>query len=258
MESPFPGMDPYLEAPALWSEFQHTLMGACFQYLMPSVFDRYRMVLRKRDAHQDYLEIQRRSDNRLVTVLYVLGPTDKTTEGGRQAYVQHWRDASEANRIEIDLLLQGIPTLHFSRRSLPEWDYAVTVTRAVKPERYEIYTSNIDKRLPRFRVPLASDDGDAVLDLQAVVTRCYDTGRFFERINYDHDPAVPLKKEARSRLDAILLTQKLRMPHDHVALAAYYIWEREGRPTGREKEHWHQALQALRTASMEGRSSGKE
>src|SRR5262249_12895970 len=103
MQSPFPGMDPYLEAPALWSEFQHTLVGSCFQYLMPSASDRYRPVLRKRDAHQDYLEIRQRPDNRLITVLYVLGPTDKT-EGGRQAYVQHWRDAGEANRIEIDLL----------------------------------------------------------------------------------------------------------------------------------------------------------
>src|SRR5262249_13409832 len=260
MQSPFPGMDPYLEAPAHWSEFQHTLVGCCFQYLMQVLVnhDRYRLRMQNRDAHQVYLEISQRTDNRLVTVLYVLGPTDKTTEHGRQAYFQQWRDASDANRIEIDLLLEGTPHFDLSREglSVSEWDYAVIVTRAVNPERYEIYTSNIDKRLPRFRVPLHSDDQDVVLDLQAVMTRCYETGRYFERIDYSEDPAVSLKEEVRHRLDAILLAKKLRMPHDHIALAAYYIWQKEGCPEGREEEHWRQALEELRAASTQGRSSG--
>jgi len=27
MNSPFPGMDPYLEDPAFWSDFHHTFIG---------------------------------------------------------------------------------------------------------------------------------------------------------------------------------------------------------------------------------------
>ena len=34
------------------------------------------------------------------------------------------------------------------------------------PERYEVYTSTIQKRLPRFRLPLAQNAKDAVVDLQ--------------------------------------------------------------------------------------------
>jgi hypothetical protein len=30
--------------------------------------------------------------------------------------------------------------------------------------------------------------------------------------------------------------------HHDVATRAYYIWEREGRPEGRDQEHWFRAL----------------
>jgi hypothetical protein len=36
--------------------------------------------------------------------------------------------------------------------------------------------------------------------------------------------------------------------HEEVAVAAYYIWEHEGRPHGRDKEHWYRALAQLHGA----------
>ena len=50
MASPFPGMDPYLEDPRLWPDFQHQLVACLFQLLLPNVTDRYRA----RVVHRSY------------------------------------------------------------------------------------------------------------------------------------------------------------------------------------------------------------
>ena len=83
-------------------------------------------------------------------------------------------------------------------------------SRATQPERYEIYTATLQKRLPRFRLPLAADDRDTVLDLHAAFTRCYDQGGFATEIDYTRDPSVPLNEEDRKWLDEVVL---LRQPH---------------------------------------------
>jgi hypothetical protein len=140
------------------------------------------------------------------------------------------------------------PTLEYSRDGLPDWDYAVTVTRATQPERYEIYTATLQKKLPRFRLPLASDDRDTVLDLHTVFTRCYDQGGFAVWVDYRLGPAVPLTEEHRRWPDGILASKGPRGPptREEVALAAYYLWEHEGRPHGRDQEHWRQESGQLR------------
>jgi hypothetical protein len=260
--SPFPGMDPYLEDPALWPQFHRRLVAALAESLRPTVAGRYGLVTQCRrymtaeaeggEEHQeDYLEIRQRSNDQLVTLADVVSPANKTTAEGREAYLGQRRKAKDAraNMVEIDLVLQGRPTLEYSRDGLPDWDYAVTVTRSTQPERYEIYTATLQKRLPRFRLPLAADDRDTVLDLQAAFLRCYGEGGYFERIDYGRSPAVPLKEEDRHRLDALLREKGLRKwsPSDEeIAEAAYHLWEQEGRPHGRDREHWRRAAEQLR------------
>jgi hypothetical protein len=252
MQSPFPGMDPYLEDPALWPEFHRRLVGMMHLVLFPALNDRYRLAIGTRRyaaTEEDYLEI-RQTEDQLVTSVEVVSPANRTTDAGRQAYLdkrRHDRE-SQANIVEIDLVLQGQQMLDYSREGLPDWDHAVTVTRATHPERYEIYTATVQKRLPRFRLPLAADDRDTVLDLQAAFTRCYAEGRYAERIDYGREPPAPLDEEDRRWLDELLKTQRRRdlFSHEEVAVAAYYFWEREGRPQGRDKEHWQQAVAELR------------
>lgn len=227
MPSPFPGMDPYLEDDKLWSVFHHQFITCLYQILLPGLVDRYRARLGQRqyvteqalftsvvrEEHQEeYIEIRRRNDGRLVTLVETVSPTNKTSPTGRKCYLDKRQEgkAAGANLVEIDLVLQGQPTLDYSRDGLPEWDYAVTVTRATQPERYEIYTATIQKRLPRFRLPLASDDRDTVLDLQAAFARCYDQGTFGTKIDYQRDPATTLSPEDRSWLTELLKQQKLR------------------------------------------------
>jgi hypothetical protein len=220
-------MDPYLEDDALWPGFQHQLVACLYQILLPGLVDRYRARIGQRqyvteqalftsilrqEHQEDFVEVRQRSDNKLVTVIDVVSPANKTTATGRQAYL-HKRQESRmgnASMVEIDLVLQGQPTLDFSRDGLPDWDYAVTVTRSTQPERYEIYTATLQKRLPRFRLPLAADDRDTVLDLQTAFTRCYDQGAFAPKINYRRDPTTRLIDEDRQWLDELLKQQKLR------------------------------------------------
>jgi hypothetical protein len=254
-------MDPYLEDEALWPVFHHQLVMCLYQVLLPGLVDRYRARVGQRhytaelglftsvvreEHHEDYLEIRQRTDGRLVTLLDVVSPANKVTEAGRTAYLEKRREGrtANANLVELDLVLQGQPTLEYSREGLPHWDYAVTVTRATQPERYEIYTSTLQKRLPRFRLPLDADDRDTVLDLQAAFTRCYDQGGFAARIDYQRDPPVLLREEDGRWLHAILVAQKRRdsPPHDEIARAAYFLWQQEGCPHGRDREHWARAV----------------
>ena len=227
MPSPFPGMDPYLEAAALWPAFHHQFVADLYKLLLPNLVDRYRARVAQRvyvtevalftsvarEQHaEELIEIRQRSDGRLVTLIDAVSPANKGTAEGRQAYLNRRAEAKSggANLIEVDLVLQGEPLLDYSRDGLPDWNYAVTVTRSAQPERYEIYTATLQKRLPRFRLPLASDDRDTVLDLQSAFARCYDQGGFGAQINYHQDPAVTLTDEDRRWIDDILRHAKVR------------------------------------------------
>lgn len=214
MASPFPGMDPYLEEEKQWPVFQHHLIGCLYQAILPGLVDRYRARVGQRqymteqalftsiireNHEEELIEVRQRSDGRLVTLIEVISPGNKTTQEGRRAYLCKREEArlGRANLVEIDLVLQGQSVLDYGRDGLPEWDFAVTVTRATQPERHEIYTATLQKRLPRFRLPLAPDDRDTVLDLQATFSRCYDQGDFGNTIDYEREPSVRLSDERK-------------------------------------------------------------
>jgi hypothetical protein len=213
MPSPFPGMDPFLEEESLWPWFQHQLAIILQQMVSAGVGARYSVGIFERRfsaGHQDHCEeyvgIHADADGRLVTLLDIVSPADKLTEAGRTAYRATRRAAQEskANVVEVDLVLRGEATLEYSREGLPPWDYAVTVTRATSPERYEIYTSALEKRLPLFRLPLASDDRDTVVNLQGAFSSAYDICGFGDQIDYRKDPAVPLSVEVWGRVAQVL------------------------------------------------------
>lgn len=227
MPSPFPGMDPYLEDERLWPSFQHHLVSCLYQILLPGLVDRYRARVLQRhylteqalftsiireEHHEEHIEIRQRSDSRLVTLVDVVSPSNRTTPAGRQAYLEKRKEGRTCNAslVEIDLVLQGQPMLDYSREGLPDWDYAVTVTRSTQPERYEIYTATMQKRLPRFRLPLAADDRDTVLDLHTAFVRAYDQGNFADQISYQSDPVTSLNGDHRKWLDERLREQKMR------------------------------------------------
>jgi hypothetical protein len=227
MPSPFPGMDPYLEDERLWPAFHHQLISCLYQILLPGLVDRYRARVGQRhyvteqplftsivreEHHEEFIEIRQRNNGRLVTLVDAVSMANKTTPAGRQAYLEkrHESRSAGASLVEIDLVIQGQPLLDYSREGLPDWDYAVTVTRTSQPDRFEIYTATLQKRLPRFRLPLAGDDRDTVVDLQTAFTRCYDQGGFAGQVNYQNEPTTTLTPDDRQWLGELLKQQKFR------------------------------------------------
>lgn len=227
MASPFPGMDPYLEDDKRWPAFQPLLVHSLYQMLLPGLMDRYRARVGERlyaseqalftsivrEEHKEcFVEVRQRSDGRLITLIEVISPANKLTSEGRRQYLERRAEVRglNAHLVEIDLVLQGKTLIEYAKDSSPTWDYAVVVTRWTHPDRYEIYSATMPKRLPRFRVPLASDDRDTVLDLQAAVGRAYDQGDFAKLIDYTRDPATQLSDENRRWLDEHLKEEKRR------------------------------------------------
>jgi hypothetical protein len=269
-------MDPYLEDDALWPSFHHEFLRCLQQILQPSLIDRYGSRVKKRhyvtegelstsgernEHHEGYLEIHNRCDGRLITLVDVVSPANKLTAAGRAAYLAKRAEAKNANAslVEIDLVLQGQPTLEYSRDGLPDWDYAVTVVRSTHPDRFEIYTATLQKRLPRFRLPLASDDRDMVIDLPTAFTRCYDQGRIAKKIDYRSEPPVQVDEEDRRWIECLLTEKRFREwrpSHDEIARVAYLLWEREGCLHGHDKEHWHQAIEQLKKARSSHSAGG--
>lgn len=221
MPSPFPGMDPYLEHPDRWPAFHKLLVAGLYQLLLPGLVDKYRARIAGRDyvtelalftsivrePHaEEYVEIRSRADGRLVTLLDIVSPGNRATAPGRAAYLytRSGAEQAKASCVEIDLLAEGTPMLGYDRSDLPAHDQTVTVTRPTLPGKFEIYTAQFSKRLPKFKIPLTGDDRDATVDLQDVFRRAYDQGNFGSLIDYAQPPppaAVPTESAKQAVRD---------------------------------------------------------
>jgi len=243
MPSPFPGMDPYLEHPALWPGVHQRLITYIADTLnavlppryMADIGERLYVVQAERDIYPDavvlkqsptqtpsalrepeeirevYIEILSVADqSRVVTVIEVLSPSNKMTGSeGRQLYLTKQREilSSQTHLIEIDLLQQGEHTVAPPREMLlrkGKWDYLVCLHRGGQRGRYEVWAITLRQRLPRIRVPLQDVDPDAVLDLQAVFNRCYDEGAYARRLNYRSEPPTPFVDKDAQWANALL------------------------------------------------------
>ena len=227
MPSPFPGMDPYLEDDQLWPAFHHQLVMCLYQLMTQSLGDRYRARVGQRhyvteqalftsvvreEHHEDYIEIRHRNDGRLVTLVDMVSPCNKTTHAGRTAYHGKRQEgrAANANLVELDLVLQGQPMIDYTRDGLPDWDYTVTVTRPVLPEQHEIYSTTLQKKLPSFKLPMATGETEKVYDLQQTFARCYDQGGFGSKVDYAKEPLAVVQDDDRRWLRDILRRHKLQ------------------------------------------------
>jgi hypothetical protein len=148
------------------------------------------------EIHEAYVAIiDRASGHRVVAIIEVVSPTNKHFGPGRESYLAKQREvmASTVHLVEIDLLRAGPHVL-----AVPEWllpshatyDYVVSVSRSPRRTGFEIYPRALQEPLPRVAIPLASDDPDVPLNLQAALTRVYEEGAFEDRIDYTR-PCVP-------------------------------------------------------------------
>jgi hypothetical protein len=150
------------------------------------------------EVHESFLEIlDLQSNQRVVTVIELLSPTNKYAGPGRELYESKQREVlrSQTHLIEIDLLRTGphvlaVPELVARKKA---YDYLVCVNRAEeRRDVFELYRRRLPERLPRIRVPLADADPDVVLDIQAVLAETYERGDYRDRIAYAEPCGPPL------------------------------------------------------------------
>jgi Protein of unknown function (DUF4058) len=150
------------------------------------------------EVHEGYITIlDRRSGQKVVTVIEVVSPTNKYAGPGRKLYKTKQREllASDVHLVEIDLLRRGPHVLAIpkrtARREAGDYDYLSCVNRAKEcRDEYELYPARLRGKLPRILVPLAGDDPDVKLEIQLVLAQTYDAGTYHERIDYSK-PCMP-------------------------------------------------------------------
>lgn len=151
------------------------------------------------EVHESYIEIlDRKTGQSIVTVIEVVSPSNKYPGPGRDSYVAKQREVfgSRAHFVEIDLLRAGNHVL-----AVPEWvvrgsnvyDYLICTNRAHGlRDVFDLHPRSLRDRLPRFNIPLAGDDPDVPLDLQAAINQVYEAGSYGDRINYKGGCRPPL------------------------------------------------------------------
>jgi hypothetical protein len=169
------------------------------------------------EIHESFVEIlDRNSGLRVVTVVELVSPTNKASGPGRDSYLSKQRKvlASQAHLVEIDLLRGGQHVLsvpHWAAEQKGPYDTLVCVNRAYGlRDDFDLYPRRLEDRLPRIRIPLADDDPDVPLDLQAVLVQAYDMGRYGERLRYDQPCQPPLTAEHQAWVEKHLAAARAR------------------------------------------------
>jgi hypothetical protein len=206
-------MDPYLETPALWSDFHATFITYWSEALLDCLPDNYdarinekarliqvtsskSLVIEEEETHERYIEILHRPERALVAVLELLSPANKE-EPGRSDYLAK-RNALVRHRVhlvEVDLLIGGrrLPLAE----DLPPGDYYALVSRGNRRPDCDVYAWRLRQLLPAIPIPLLPPDPDVWLDLAAVFATTYERGRYARSLDYASPPAVVLDDEVR-------------------------------------------------------------
>ncbi len=139
---------------------------------------------------------------RLVTLIELLSPSNKTAGPDREAYETKQREilGSNANWVEIDLLRSGKrvachPSVHVHCRK-KGYHYLVTVSRVTRRSPVldlEIYGFTVRDPFPRISLPLRDPDPDVVLDLGQVFRRAYESGPYTKIVRYEAPPEPPIE-----------------------------------------------------------------
>jgi hypothetical protein len=146
---------------------------------------------------ETYLEIiDVESGNKVVTMIEVLSPTNKSPGAGLRDYRAKQREVcdSATSLVEIDLLRAGQHVLAIPLKRIPvehRTPYLSCVRRAWVKGMAEVYPMPLAHPLPTIKVPLREDDDDGLLPLQPLIELCYRRGGYDGTIDYKKGPAVP-------------------------------------------------------------------
>ncbi len=144
---------------------------------------------------QRYVKIIDSEERRVVAVIEILSPSNKT--GGEDGQMYRLKRgeylASGISLVEIDLLRAGQrPPL--GDPAPPISDYYVLVHRGWERSRIGIWPVSVRETLPLMPIPLDPDVAELMIDLRACIDHVYDFGRYAEQLDYSKPPKPPLRE----------------------------------------------------------------
>jgi hypothetical protein len=202
MTSPFPGMDPFIEACHLWEDFHYRLISEIINSLSPFLPSRY--VVRagertyKSEFREPFLEIREvHRDRQLVTTVEILSPSNKRF--GSEGWLEYLRKRQMClggifNFVEIDLLRGG--------RRMPmddDWPespyYLLLMCRKDQVPRCTVWPASFLRPLPPIAIPLLPPDSDITLALQPMIEAIFARSHYELDIDYNQPLRPPLSTE---------------------------------------------------------------
>jgi hypothetical protein len=142
-----------------------------------------------------YLEVRQVGTRKLVTVIEILSPTNKSNRGGRKKYIKKRNRILESSTslVEIDLLRGGKPMPLLVAQPV-ESDYRILISRGASRPNAKLYAFGVRQPIPVIPIPLLPNDPEPKLDLNAVLHALYHRARFDLMLDYTK-PAVPRLRE---------------------------------------------------------------
>ncbi len=142
---------------------------------------------------QKYLTIRDREDRKVVTVIELLSPTNKSPSDGYMEYQGKRENIldTRTNLVELDLLRGGkrLPT----RERLPSADYYAFICRPPSYPKVEVHAWTLWHALPVVPVPLAAGEAEVSLDLEDAFTKTYDRSGYDYALDYRRPAEPPLE-----------------------------------------------------------------
>lgn len=155
---------------------------ACVRLVRPAV----------KHAGNRYLKVIDGRHRRVVTVIEILSPSNKTAGGDKDAYLAK-RDeylGLDINLVEIDLLRKGERPTWGDPPPAPA-DYSVLAFRASEFPSAAYWPISVRDRLPVIAVPLTAALPAVALPLQTCFDRAVAEGRYEEEFDYRNPPEPP-------------------------------------------------------------------
>ena len=158
---------------------------------------------------ESYLKIIRGSNRKVVAVLELLSPANKSTKG-RQEYLSKRAEVqySLAHLVEIDLLRSGPPMPVIG--DVPGGDYRILISNARLAPDASLYVFSMRQPIPNFVMPLVEGSEGIAIDLKPIIDEVYILGSYDRDIDYQQDPEPPLSDADRAWLDKLLREKGLR------------------------------------------------
>lgn len=150
-----------------------------------------------------YLEIRDVATGQVITTIELLSPKNKRTGEGRDAYERKRNRilSSQTNLVEIDLLRGGKP-LAIESQNLNT--YRILISPSDLRPQANLYAFGLWDMIPTVMIPLRPSEAALRLNLQTLLNRVYDRGRYGLAIDYQRSLTPVLSPSDRQQLQKSL------------------------------------------------------